>query len=163
MIQNPIVRLIFNRGGIGTSMSRAETVEHINPLIEQHMRLNKSYDYAIDHLSDEEIVERLEALQKTARTDVGKLSETVLSAGGSAYNGVELRNETFDLGDDDTEILFQLRDREQEFQNALTEELDLNHQIRTEAILENVRAHSAERLDYLKGVTKTRHRRTPAS
>ena len=59
MTKNPIVRLLFTRGGIGKSMSRAETIEHLNPLIEQHMRLNRSYEYAIEHASEEGIVGRL--------------------------------------------------------------------------------------------------------
>lgn len=162
-MQNPLVRLLFNRGGIGPSMSRAETVERINPLIEQHMRLNRHYDVAIDMLQDTQIADRLRAFQKTARADVGKLGETVLSAGGVAYNGVELRDVTFDVGDDDTDALFTLRDREQALHDAVTAELDNNHQMRTRAILEVVQGNSAERLDYLKGVTKSRHRRTAAS
>ena len=158
MMQNPIVRLLFNRGGFGQSMSRTETIERLNPLIEQHMRLNRSYSYVIEHLSEVGVVDRLKALQKRARADVGKLSETVLSAGGAAYSGVELRHETFDLGDDDAEMLTQLLEREQTLH-----ELGLNHHLRTEAILENVQANSQERLDYLKGVTKGRHRRSVTS
>lgn len=163
MMQNPIVRLLFNRGGFGKSMSRAETIEHVNPLIEQHMRLNRNYAAAVDHASNNGVIGRLEALQKKARADVGKLAETVLSAGGIPYSGVDLRDETFDLGRDDSEVLFQLRDLEQALYDAVTEELDLNHHLRTQAILENVQANSRERLDYLKGVTKGRPRRTATS
>ena len=163
MNQNPLVKLLFNRGGIGQSMSRAETVERVNPIIEQHTRLNRCYNAVIDALSDDEIVDELRAFQKTARADVGKLAETVLSAGGTAYNGVALRGVTFDLGEDDTEMLFALRDREQALHDAATDELDENHQMRTRAILEVVQGNSAERLDYLKGVTKSRNRRTPAT
>lgn len=161
MIQNPIVRLLFNRGGIGPAMSRAETVEHVNPLIEQHMRLNRSYDHVIEQLEAAEIVDELKRLQKTARADVGKLAETVLSAGGTAYNGVELRDWTPDLGVDTAERLTKLQELEQAFQDALNEELDLNHQLRTEAIIEVVRKNSEARLDYLKKIT--RGRRAPAS
>ncbi|NBB73284.1 MAG: hypothetical protein GVY35_06320, partial [Bacteroidetes bacterium] len=105
----------------------------------------------------------LQTFQKTARPDVGKLAETVLSAGGTAYNGVELRDVTFDLGEDDTDRLFTLRDREQALHEAVTDELKENHQMRTRAILEVVQGNSAERLDYLKGVTKRRTRRTSTS
>lgn len=163
MIQNPIVRLLFNRGGIGTSMSRAETIEHINPIIEQHMRLNRSYNYVIDHASEGGIIGRLKEMQKKARADVGKLSETVLSAGGAAYTGVDLRDETFDLGGDNSEMLFQLLDFEQSLYDAVTEELGLNHHLRTQAILENVQRNSKERLGYLKATTKSRPRRATAS
>jgi hypothetical protein len=163
MNQNPLVKLLFNRGGIGPSMTRAKTVERVNPLIEQHMRLNKGYNTVIEARSDDEMTEQLRAFQKTARADVGKLAETVLSAGGTAYNGVELRNVTLDLGDNETDRLFALRDREQALHDAVTDELDENHQMRTRAILEVVQKNSAGRLDYLKGVTQRRNRRTPAS
>ncbi len=162
-MNNPLVRLIFNRGGFGPSMSRSETIEHINPIVEQHVRLNRSYNQVIDALSDNEVADRLRALQKTARADVGKLSETVLSAGGTAYNGTDLRGVTFDLGETDTDMLFALRDREQALHDAVTDDLDANHQMRTRAILEVVQGNSAERLDFLKGVTQRRTRRTPAS
>jgi len=162
-MNNPLVRLIFNRGGFGQSMSRAETIDHVNPILEQHVRLNRSYDQVIDALSDDDIADKLRALQKTARADAGKLSETVLSAGGTSYNGVDLRGVTFDLGETDTDMLFALRDREQALHDAVTDDLDANHQMRTRAILEVVQGNSAERLDYLKGVTKSRNRRTPAS
>jgi uncharacterized protein (DUF697 family) len=162
-MNNPLVRLLFNRGGFGQSMSRAETIEHVNPILEQHTRLNRCYNQVIDALSDDEIASELQAAQKTARADVGKLAETVLSAGGTAYNGVDLRGVTFDLGETETDMLFALRDREQALHDAVTDDLDENHQMRTRAILEVVQANSAERLDYLKGVTKRRHRRTPTS
>ncbi len=161
MIKNPLVRLLFNRGGIGPAMSRAETVEHVNPLIEQHMRLNRSYERVTALLDDVEIAGDLKRLQKTARADVGKLSETVLSAGGVAYNGVELRTWTPDLGTTDAERLAQLLEMEQAFQDDLNEELELNHQIRTEAILEVVQSNSGERLGTLKKVARTARRPTP--
>ena len=162
-MNNPLVRLIFNRGGFGQSMSRAETIEHVNPILEQHVRLNRSYNQVIDTLSDDDIVDELRAFQKTARADAGKLSETILSAGGTAYNGTDLRGVTFDLGETETDMLFALRDREQALHDAVMDDLDENHQMRTRAILEVVQGNSAERLDYLKGVTKSRNRRTPAS
>ncbi len=162
-MNNPLVRLLFNRGGFGQSMSRAETIEHVNPILEQHTRLNRCYNQVIDALSDDEIASELQAAQKTARADVGKLAETVLSAGGTAYNGVDLRGVTFDLGETETDMLFALRDREQALHDAVTDDLDENHQMRTRAILEVVQANSAERLDYLKGITKRRTRRTPTS
>lgn len=157
---NFLKRLIFNRGGIGKSLTRTETIERLNPILEQHVRLNRYYDSVIDHCSEPDIVERLEAFQKTARTDAGKLSETILSLGGVAYNGTDLRDETFDLGEDDDEMLSKLRDLEQEFHNTVQDERDLNHQMRTDAILQVVEENSADRLDYLKRIAKGRRTTT---
>lgn len=162
MNTNPLVRLLFNRGGIGQSLTREETVERINPIIEKLMRLNFSHNYVIDHCSEQAIADQLAKLQKRARADVGKLAEVVLSAGGAAYNGTELRHETFDLGETDNEMLFELRHREKEFQSTVGNELQVNHHLRTEAVLENVQANSEERLGYLKQVTSRRHRPTAA-
>lgn len=162
MTTNPLVRLLFNRGGIGKSITREETVERLNPLIEQLMRLNFSHNYVIDHCSEPSIVDQLATMQKRARNDVGKLAEVVLSAGGVSYNGTELRHETFDLGDTDNKMLFELLDREQAFYGAVQDELDISHHLRTQAVLENVAANSEDRLGYLKQVTSSRHRPTAA-
>ncbi len=159
---NFLKRLIFNRGGIGKSLSRAETVERINPILEQHVRLNRSYDAVIRDCSDVQIADQLDELQKKARMDAGKLAETIFSAGGTAYNGTDLEPEDFDLGANDDERLAELRALEQDLHETVTEERDRNHQLRTDAILQVVEENSADRLEYLRGVTKGR-RRTAAS
>ena len=149
--------LIFQKGGIGVSLSRQETVERLNPLIQEHMALNHTYAYAINHTSEAEVSERLASFQKKARVDVGKLMETVLSAGGVAYNGVDMEPEDYTLNDDN--LLFELRDREKAWQDRLNDELsEHNHQIRTKAVLTLLRDNSAERLDYLRGLTRARRR-----
>jgi hypothetical protein len=163
MTTNSLVRLLFNRGGIGPSISRSETIERVNPLIEQHVRLNHHYEYVIQHSGDADAVATLKDLQKTARADVGKLSEIVFSCGGTAYNGTDLEPGDFDLGDDDTEMLFQLQDLEEAFKADVDREIDeVDHQIRTRAILEVVQKNSDERLTTLRTMTKRKHRQTPA-
>lgn len=157
---NFLKRLIFNRGGIGKALTREETVDRLNPILEQHTRLNRSYDAVIRDLSDRDVAQTLEQLQKTARTDAGKLSETILSAGGGPYTGTDLEPEDFDLGSDDDEMLFELRDLEQALYDTVTEERDRNHQMRTDAILQVVQNNSEERLDYLKEHTRHRRRAT---
>ncbi len=149
---------IFNRGGFGRTITRAETIERVNPLLEQHARLNHAYAYAIGHLSDPQLVEHLKLEQKTARTDVGKLRETVLSAGGVSYSGTDLEAKDFDLGREDDEILRRLHDEEERFQDKLVAEGDINHQMRTRAIVAVVAKNSRRRLDLLKALTKGRRR-----
>ena len=152
----------LNKGWAGTTMSRAETTERINPLIRQHAELNHAYAFATSHVSDREAAAQLEALQKTARADVGKLRETVYSAGGVAYTGVEQEPGDYTLGsggEDEAEMIRQLNEKEEQFQQLLTDELKENHQIRTRAILSVVQANSLARLESVRGLTK-KHRRS---
>ncbi|MES3629143.1 MAG: hypothetical protein PPP56_03140 [Longimonas sp.] len=154
---NPITETLFGRGWIGRTISREETVEHINPLVRAHIELNHAYRAVVRVADDRRVVDALNALLKTARADVGKLSETVFSAGGAAYNGTDLKPEDFDLGPDLDTALPNLIEEEEAFQEAVrTERNDVEHQMRTRAILELVRDNSQERLDVLKRIRKRR-------
>ncbi|WP_022835222.1 hypothetical protein [Salisaeta longa] len=151
---NPIKSVLLNRGWAGKTITREETVERLNPIIEAHIRLNRAYGYVVAEHPNEHVTDGLGALQKTARADVGKLSETVLSCGGVAYNGTDIPRGSISLGDDPADMLLQLKDQEQAFQERLRDELDdINHQIRTRAILEVVKRNSAERLQVLRKMT----------
>lgn len=150
-----IKELILNKGWAGKTLSREETVQRLNPLIRRHHELNRSYEYAIGHLDDRDAAQQLDQLQKTARADVGKLSETVLSAGGASYNGVDLEPEDFDLGADDKAIKRKLRRLEDDFRSALAAELDEEHQIRTRAILGAVLKNSQNRLEFVERLART--------
>ena len=153
---------LLNKGGAGVSRPRHEIIDRLNPIIEAHVRLNHAYEYAMQRLTDRDTVGQLEAFQKIARADVGKLNETVFSAGGVAYNGtdVEPGSVALDSGEDDEDLLSALQDREQALQDQVAAEFDLKpeHYIRTQAILSVVRANSQARLDYLGGLTKRRRR-----
>ena len=151
--------LIFQKGGIGQSLSRQDTIDRLNPLIKQHMELNHAHNAVIGALSDADLGAALSAEQRIARMDVGKLMESVFSAGGVAYNGVELEPSSYHLGDTDDDMLFELLDRETALRDAEFKLNGLEHQIRTKAILSNVLTHSQQRLDLLKTATKRRRRR----
>lgn len=155
--------LIFQKGGIGVSMSREETVERLNPLIEQHMAINHGYNFAINNLSESTVADALSGHQRIARMDVGKMMETVLSCGGVAYNGVDMEPSDFNLGDNDDAVLFSLHDQERDFSHALQEELKLGHQIRSKAILNVVLSNSQKRYQYLKEATMRRRRPAPSA
>lgn len=146
---NPIKEILLNRGWAGKTLSRSETVDRINPLIRQHIELNHHYEAAIRHCDDDRVTDVLKRLQKTARTDVGKLSETVLSCGGSAYNGTDLSPEDFTLKGSLSELFEDLHDLETDFNDALADELDLEHQMRTRGVLEAVKSNSQDRLNAL--------------
>jgi hypothetical protein len=151
---NPIKEALLNRGWAGKTMSRSETVERLNPLIEQHIRLNHHYGAAIRHCDDDRVVDVLERLQKTARADVGKLSETVFSCGGTAYNGTDLSPDDFSLTGSLSDLFKELHDLETDFNEALAHELDLEHQMRTRGVLEAVKSNSQDRLNALSALQR---------
>lgn len=147
---NPIKEVLLGRGWAGKTLSRADTVERLNPLLLQFLKLNHNYEYVIRSHDDPAVTEALKRVQKTARTDVGKLNETILSCGGSPENGTDLEPENFNLGTDELEMLYQLEDLETEFNEALVHERqDIEHQMRTRGILEALKSNSDERLELL--------------
>jgi len=154
---------LLKKGWAGRTLSREETVERLNPLIKQHMALNHAYTYVVGACSEEDVAAALAGMQKTARIDVGKLMETVFSCGGVAYNGVDMEPEAFALDPEDNEMLFELRDQEQAFRDALAEELTLEHQMRTRAVLTRLQTNSQKRFDYLKVNTKKRRPKAATS
>lgn len=147
-------KAFLNRGWAGRTISRQGTIERLNPLIKMHHELNHAYQYAINHVANIEVASRLEALLKTGRADIGKLSESVLSAGGVSYSGIDLEPEAVRLSDDEGSMLHQLREKEESFHQNLSDELFEKHQIRTQAILSVVRSNSAQRVDYLRDIAR---------
>lgn len=147
---NPIKELLLGRGWAGKTISRSETVDRLNPLVRQHIELNHYYRAAIRSHSEPAVREALERVQKTARADVGKLSETIHSCGGTPYNGTDLKAEDFSLDGSDAALLSELQDLEQDFRDAVAHERDnVEHQMRTRGVLEAVRSNSTERLELL--------------
>ncbi|MFB6247446.1 MAG: hypothetical protein ABEL97_02635 [Salinibacter sp.] len=147
---NSLKEVLLGRGWAGKTISRAETVERLNPLLLQFLKLNHSYRSVIRSHPDAAVTDALERVQKTARADVGKLSESILSAGGTPENGTDLDPEDFSLGNDEMEMLHQLKALEAAFNDALTHERnEVEHQMRTRGILEALTSNSHERLDLL--------------
>ena len=135
---NPIKEALLGRGWAGKTISRAETVERLNPLLLQFLKLNHYYQSVIRSHPDTAVAEALKRVQKTARADVGKLSESILSAGGTPENGTDLEPDDFTLDGDEIELLSQLKDLEATFNDALTHERGEN------ATLEKVGEESTE-------------------
>lgn len=142
--------LLLNKGWAGKTLSREETAGRLNPVIRSHCALNHSHEYAMRALEDRDAAEQLSTLQRTARMDIGKLSEVVLSAGGVPFNGTEMEPEDFDLGKCDSDIVTELRNMERDFEKLLHAELDMEHQMRTRAILEVVLKNTRVRLEYVR-------------
>ena len=150
----------LQKGWAGKTITRKATVERVNPILQRHIELNHAYRTALARLSENNVAAQLSEHQKTARTDVAKLSETILSAGGRPHTGTDLKPGQSDLGASDDDVLFALRDREQALRDRIAAEKDENHQMRTRAILALVGEHSAERLQDLKEITRPRRRST---
>lgn len=148
---------IFRKGRMGATISREETAERVDPILEQHVWLNHYYRYAIEHLEDRTLAERLAEQQRTARSDVGKLSETILSAGHVPFSGTGIEPEEIDLGSGDEDILRQVREAEEKMHDAIATDRDeAEHQMRTRAILDVVKTNSEHRLDLLRNATRRR-------
>ena len=137
---------ILKKGWAGRTLSRKETIERLNPLIQRHMALNRAYDHAIRTCPD--AAPTLDVHQKKARVDVGKLIETVFSCGGLAYNGVGMAPEAY--ASSEAEQLLTLKERETALQETLLEECDLEHQMRTEAVLRRCIKNSEDRLNFVR-------------
>jgi len=149
---------ILKKGWAGRTISRDETVTQLNPLIKQLTEMLHAYNYAIGHLSDRELCQVLETHTRTLRGDIGKLCETVYSCGGVAYTGVDLEPGNVNLGSEDAGMLLGLQSAEEGLQKALEAETEVEHQIRTRAILANVGANSTERTNVLRVHTSTLRR-----
>ncbi|PEN12897.1 hypothetical protein CRI94_12905 [Longibacter salinarum] len=155
---NKLKELLLGRGWAGRTITRAETVERLNPIVKEHIVLNHNYEAAIRSLGRQDMVEALREMQRTSRMDVGKLSETIFSAGGAAYNGTDLEPDQYDLGNDGLEIVNSLIEQERDFKTTVeTEREDIEHQMRTRAILELVASNSHDRL---KGLEKMKSQLT---
>jgi hypothetical protein len=147
--------IVFQKGGFFKSLSREETVARLNPLSEQLTRLTHAYETAAQRLAATgdpkltELARRIKADQRFARMDIGKVNETTFSNGGTAYNGTGIEPGQIPLPSDPGHMAEELERREGAHRDDLKESLKLDHQIRTQAILGNLLAHSEQRLTTL--------------
>lgn len=148
--------VLLKQGWAGTTISRAETIARINPLLEQQTRLYHAYQAAIARLTDRAVAAELDGTQKTMRADLGKLAETVFSCGGVAYSGTDLEPGGLQPDEDDGALLLGLLAAEQAFQDALAAEDRTEHQMRTRALLAAQRTNSQQRLNYLNDLARKR-------
>jgi hypothetical protein len=156
----PIFRPILNKGGAGRSLSRVDTVDALNPLVEHHGALLAAYSAGLLALGDRALAERLETVMTQHRTELGKLRESVLANGGVPPTGIGIVVDPAELGDNDGEILHAIETRERAYRDALKEALDYpHHQIRTIAILENNVKGSEERIGVLRPLVDRTPRR----
>lgn len=156
-------RPILNRGGAGKSMSRPETVERFNPLVEQMIGLIMAYDDALGRLPDREAAAQINAFMNDARAQLGKLKETVLANGGVPPSGIDREPGQSDLGRTGDDALHALDKLERDFRDTLVRELDdrLHHTERARSICENLLEGSSARLDALHPLASRARRSGP--
>jgi hypothetical protein len=148
---NPLKEILLGRGWAGKTITRADTVELLNPLIEEHIRINHLHRALLRSDPGEEIAAFIRNTQKTARADVGKLSEVVLSAGGVAYNGTDLEASDFDTDASVEDQVAAILEREEAFRDAIAQQRDeIEHQMRTRAVLSVVQTNTEDRISALR-------------
>ncbi|MDT0631900.1 hypothetical protein RQM47_15005 [Rubrivirga sp. S365] len=154
----PSLRPILNKGGAGRYISRAHSAERLQPIAERHIDLMYAYEAILDGLPAGLPKERLEALMPYLRTEIAKMSETILSLGGTPPSGVRRVPGGLDLPEADSaagrpalDHVDALLDAERDFGGAIRNEVDaVHHQERTRAIL----THNAEASDARRGALR---------
>ncbi|MCH7976870.1 MAG: hypothetical protein IIC18_10030 [Bacteroidetes bacterium] len=150
----PVLRPILNKGGAGRYATREETAERLNPLVRSHHELLLAYDNALANLDDGDARALLDALMPRARTESGKLSETVFSMGATPPNGTDLEPAGSGSKETDAELLYRVLNLERDYCETLAGEIDaIHHQERTRAILKVVRDGSEARLEVVRSLT----------
>ena len=85
------------------------------------------------------------------RADIGKLAETVHSCGITAYSGTDQNPEDFSAAGG----LAELFEQETAYGAAISAERDVEHQMRTRAVLDNIESNSVRRAGLLKDLQKS--------
>lgn len=143
---------VLKKGWAGRTLSRQATAQRLCPLITAHMALNHSYDFAASNHPISDIRQQLEKLQRAAHTDVGKMMEVVFSCGEVPPNGTDMEPAHFALPSEGT--LQALYEKENAFHERLQEERAIEHQMRTEAVINHLLDSSQKRLVYLRGAIR---------
>ena len=138
--------LLLQKGWAGRTISREETIERLNPIIRIMTEMLHRYA-AVRSTADADDRPEIDRVMKTLRADIGKVAETVFSCGGTAYSGIELDPD--DFAEDDGGWTG-LRDAEDVLASALREEQDVEHQMRTRAILAKVAENHEDRMKLIR-------------
>ena len=149
-----VLRPILNKGGAGRYATREESVVRLNPLVRRHHELLQGYEVALANLKDADVAPKIVALMPRARTESGKLSETVFSMGGTPPNGTDLEPAHVDNSSTDAELLHNVLNLERDYSEAVNDEIDaIHHHERTRAILKAVKVGSESRQETVRSIT----------
>ena len=168
----PALRPILNKGGAGRYISRAHSVERLQPVAQRHLDLMYEYEGILGGMPDGLPKEKLEAMMPYLRTEVAKMSETILSLGGTPPSGVRRRPGGPQTGGPQTggrggvpdpeagrstaDRTDALIEAERDFAGALRDEAEaVHHQERTRAILNHNAEASDARIGLLRDINAT--------
>lgn len=141
--------LLLQKGWAGRTIDRAETIDRINPMIRTMNELMHLYIAAGENTKNADLKQGVEDSLRTLRMDIGKMCEIVFSCGGVAYSGTDLETEDFRLGEGLSDAI---EAKEQVLRSALDEESNIEHQMRSRAILLNVDNNQKTRMNAVRGL-----------
>ena len=149
----PALRPLLNKGGAGRYISREASVERLQPVAQRHLDLLLAYDRQLAALPDGPAREQIAAMMPYLRTEVAKMSETILSLGGTPPSGAGAMPVSTAPAASDRERIQGFLDAEKDFAGALRHEVDeVHHQERTRAILNHNAEASVARTELLRGI-----------
>jgi hypothetical protein len=123
--------ILLKKGWAGRTISRSETIDRMNPILQLMSGVLNEHNANPGSVSDD--------LIRTLRMDIGKFSETIVSCGGvAARNAVDSESGASNLKSSETELL-----------EALKAESEVEHQMRTRAIIGVVLANTELRIKEL--------------
>lgn len=137
-----MTNFLLNRGGAGKSITRQETGDAMGDLVLRLIGITRSYERLAVVIGDVEPGLKITAMQNRTRTDIGKLSEIVLSTGGVTPRDADPVSES----DDPDQLIRALNQAERDFRDALEESLKLKHHYRTIAVLETLQKNTEDRI-----------------
>ncbi len=112
----------------------------------RHIELMHTYNYAIQQAPWPDFSEALSVFQKKSRTDISKLSEIILTCGGTPPSGTNYEAEDFSLPNNQREFVQTLNDLEKSYGKAVDEERNSRkHRLHSLAVLDNIKRNSDER------------------
>jgi hypothetical protein len=138
-----IKEILLKKGWAGKTISRPETAQRLNPLIHTMSNILRAHNHVAASTDSSGSNSPLSEQVRLLRMDIGKMSETVFSSGGVATRTAEPYvaglNGNKDLLDAENALLSDLRN-----------EKDIEHQMRTRAILAAVAANTENRIQLLR-------------
>ena len=147
----PALRPLLNKGGAGRYISREESVERLLPIAERQLDLLYTYSGVLDVMPDGAAKEQILAMMPYLRTEIAKMSETILSLNGTPPQGTGRQPVAADADAPLGAHLDRLTEAERDLGPALGHEAEaVHHQERTRAILNHNAEASASRLALLR-------------
>ena len=145
MLTRFVKSAILKKGWAGRTLSREATVAELDSVLQQHLTLQAAYSRAAEGCQDAGQLKELGQIGKRARLDAGKLAETILSCGGCPAR---------ESNHGKHHSVPEIADMERAFAEVLRRQRNLEHQMRTRAVLTRLAESSEERLVFIRGMVR---------